>query len=108
MVIPDNEMVVIDVAGDYARVQTTNSAHRQSLVRMGFVEEYDRLSLPLKDKNDRAKVVQMLIGFGALFSDGRDWSPAELVAYYRELGLVSGSYRVITWRNPNDYFVSKR
>lgn len=50
----------------------------------------------------------MLIGFGALFLDGRDWSPAELVGYYRELGLVSGLYRVITWRNPDDYFVSKR
>lgn len=67
MIIPNNEIVVIDVAGDYARVMTTSAAHKHALVGIGFVEESDRLSLPLKDKNDRAEVVKYSSALGRCF-----------------------------------------
>jgi hypothetical protein len=39
----------------------------------------------------------------ALFSAGHDWSPAELVSYFYEQGVFTGSYREIKWRAPDLY-----
>ena len=63
---------------------------------------------PISDVADRQRLVNALIGLGALFSSGRDWSPAELVDFYREQGTVSTGYRMITWKNPNQYMIINR
>ncbi|MGG7604690.1 hypothetical protein [Massilia sp. BKSP1R2A-1] len=102
-----NEIIVLDIAGERALVHAANSFQRRELRRIGFAEGLDdRMVMPLHDDDARVRVVVRLIDLGALFSDGRDWCPAALVHYYREQSLIKGSFRVITWRNPEEFFVS--
>jgi hypothetical protein len=90
------------------RLHVTNSVQKHKLILNGFVEQGDDLIMPIQNADDRIKVLVRLIELGALFSAGRDWSPAELVEYYREQGLISGPYRVIEWTSPEQFLVSTR
>jgi hypothetical protein len=37
------------------------------------------------------------------FSGGREWCPAEVFEYLREQSLLKGSYKKISWADPNNY-----
>jgi hypothetical protein len=108
MNLPENEIVVLDIAGAHARVVCSDQGDEANLVQLGFVLENGQMVRPISDVPDRQRLVNALIGLGALFSSGRDWSPAELVDFYREQGAVSTGYRMITWKNPNQYMVIDR
>jgi hypothetical protein len=108
MMFPIDEIVVTDIAGDKARVHATNSVHKSELTRIGFIGQNDDLVRPIHSVDDRLKVLVRLIELGALFSAGRDWSPEEVVQYYREQGFINGSYRVIAWKNPEQFLISTR
>lgn len=105
MSFPENEIVVLDIAGAYARIFCGNQADEASLLKLGFVSENGQMVRPISDVPDRQRLVNSLIDLRALFSSGRDWSPAELVDFYREQGVVTANYRMITWKNPNQYMV---
>ncbi len=108
MTFPINEIVVTDIAGDKARVHATNPVHKSELLRIGFSGPTDDLVRPLQSVDDRIKVLVRLIELGALFSIGRDWSPEEVVKYYHEQGFINASYRVIAWKNPEQFLISTR
>jgi len=106
MTFPIDEIVVTDIAGNQARVHAMNSVHKSELIRIGFMGQADDLVRPLTSVDDRIKVLVRLVELGALFSAGRDWSPEEVVKYYHEQGLINASYRVITWKCPEQFLIS--
>jgi len=108
MGFPNNEIVVLDIAGDFAHARTGNPARKSDLFELGFVEKADDLVLPLHNEEDRVRIIKKLVDLKALFSYGPGWSPSELVGYYRDKGLVSGTYRVIAWTSPENYRISKQ
>jgi hypothetical protein len=108
MMFPVDEIVVTDIAGDKARVHATNSVHKSELIRLGFIGQNDDLVRPLHSVDDRIRVLVRLIDLGALFSAGRDWSPEEVVQYYHEQGFIDGPYRVIAWKNLEQFLLSTR
>jgi hypothetical protein len=108
MNLPENEIVVLDIAGACARVVCGNQRDEANLANLGFVSENGQMVRPIADVPDRQRLVNALIGLGALFSSGRDWSPAELIDFYREQGVVTTGYRMITWKHPNQYMVIDR
>jgi hypothetical protein len=108
MDLPENEIVVLDIAGAYARVVCCNQGDEANLAKFGFVSENGQMVCPISDVADRQKLVNALIALGALFSGGRDWSPAELVDFYREQGVIATGYRMITWKSPHQYIVIDR
>jgi hypothetical protein len=79
------------------------SGEDNQLLQLGFTFHDGQLQRPINDSADRVKLVNDLIRLGALFSTGRDWSPAELVDFYREEGKITASYRRITWSGPDQY-----
>ena len=103
--MPSNETVVLDIAGNVARVWCDVVEAEQLLLALGFSREGDQLVRSISDDTDRRFVIWALIDMNSLFSGGRDWSPAELLSFYREQGLVDRDYRVITWTNPWTYSV---
>lgn len=88
--------------------QSDDPARETALVTLGFVREGDQLVRPIADDVDRQMLVRELIGMDALFAAGRDWSPSELVDFYREQGVVVQSYRMITWKGPDHYVIVTR
>lgn len=108
MNIVNGEIVVLDIAGARARVACGKPDAESSLIALGFVSNGDQMVRQLSDAADRQKLVKALIKMKALFAAGRDWSPAELVDLYREQGSILTGYRMITWKNPDQYFIVDR
>lgn len=108
MTLPIDAIVVTDIASDTARVQVSNAAHKEALLRNGFIEQDDGLTAPLDSTDARIRVLAKLIQLGALFSAGPGWSPAELAQYYREQGFIDGPFKVIAWTSPGHCQVTDR
>lgn len=101
--LPQDETVVVDIARNHCVVLTDVPAHAQVLQSTGFVKQGDRWTRQISDDADRQDLVKRLIELKALFSAGRDWSPEELVEHYRDNGVITPSYRSISWLNPDQY-----
>lgn len=108
MSMPNKELVVLDIAGSRAQIWSDDLARESALLALGFTREGEQLVRPIKDDADRQFLVRELIGMDALFSAGRDWSPAELVDFYREKGFITQSYRMISWKSPQQYLIVDR
>ena len=94
-----DKVVAIELAGNNILLVNDN---------LGFekVEPYYSISMPIDDVEKRAALFQKLMEIGTLFSNGRDWSPSEIVRYYRDKGLIKGDYLRIVWRNEQDFDIT--
>lgn len=108
MKLPEDEIIVMDIAGNQAVIACSNPSKTAALYELGFALKVDRLVHAIGDDEQCKSIVLKLLGLDALFSAGRDWSPAELLDFYREKGVIDGCYRVISWRGPGDYSISIR
>ncbi|PCE26089.1 hypothetical protein BWP39_16320 [Paraburkholderia acidicola] len=107
MKMPQNETIVLDVAGNTCAVWTDIPDHFEVLQSLGFVRSDDRWMRQIADATDRLRLIQVLIEMKALFSAGRDWSPQELVNHFRETGAISGAYRSISWQASDHYLIEE-
>lgn len=103
MKLPESEIIVLDLAGDYARVACHNPDGVESLMSLGFHLSGDQFIKAIADDLERQKMACNLIELSAVFSAGRDWSPAELLEYYREQGVFRKAYRVISWKGKDNF-----
>ncbi|MTV41476.1 hypothetical protein [Duganella radicis] len=106
MKFPENEIVVLDIAGERALVGGGESSDTNALLALGFNPEGAYFVRKIVDDEDRRNIIYKLVEMSALFSSGRDWSPAELMDLYREQGAVTTSYRVIAWHTPENYVIT--
>lgn len=104
----EDELIVLDIAGSYARLKTGSPITESALITKGFIREGEQLIKPIIDDSERRNVVCDLILMGALFAAGRDWSPAELVDFYKEQGLFTQQYRVISWKNSGSFEITSK
>jgi hypothetical protein len=102
---PKDEIVVLDIAGARAVATCGSPGVEASLTALGFTVQDDKLQRPIANVTDREKLVNALINLGALFASGRDWSPADVVGFYREQGAVKTGYRRISWTKPDQYVI---
>lgn len=108
MSYPDNEIIVLDIAGSHARLHSTKPDAGPALQALGFVLEGEQFVRPIADVPERESLVKKLIEMGALFSGGAGWSPAELLEMYKEQGIITGSYKTISWRGPDNFIITER
>lgn len=100
-----NEIIVLELAGDQAIVECADPKLADQLVKLGFSLEKDKFYSPIPNMDVRIDISRKLIGLGALFSHGKDWSPADLLQYFSESGLISGKYRTVAWKGPADVVI---
>ena len=105
MSYPDNSIVVLDIAGKRARVFCNDANKEAALLGAGFAKDGSVFVRSIQDDEDRKQLVLLLAAHQALFSAGKDWSPAELVAHYKERGLPLGNFRVISWYAPDRFSI---
>lgn len=102
-------IIVRELAGNRASVTTFNLELIIQLEQIGFrVDEYENFSLEIIDESYRINTINSLIDLEALFSAGRNWSPEELVLYYREIGKIDRNFKVISWKHKNSYSIQIR
>lgn len=105
MKYPDNKIIVLDVAGKRATIICEDKMNVDNLLSMGFRREGAYLVRAIADDADRQDTIRELVRMEALFSGGKDWSPAEVLDLYRDQGILESGYQVITWRSPDDYVI---
>lgn len=108
MKTPKGEVIVLDIAGNTARLMCDAPQAAGALEALGFLAESDHLTRKIIDDADRQTLAGNLIRMNVLFASGRDWSPSELVDFYKEQGLISQGYRTVTWTGPESYFILQK
>lgn len=103
----DNKIIVVELAGQNILLANSGDNFNKELIAMGFIKKgkYYTLNLPVKDITQRVTLIKKLIALEALFSDGKDWSPSELVDYYKEMGLIDNKYYKISWKGKDDFHI---
>lgn len=102
---PFEKIIVKEIAGKNLIIEVTSPALLSSVTKLGFIPDNNFLSKPITNDLERQVLAKELIGLNALFSAGKDWSPAELMLYYKELGIISG-FQMISWKNPDTYVIT--
>lgn len=100
-----NEIIVLELAGNQAVVECTDSKLADQLVKLGFSLDKDKFHYSILNMDVRIDISRKLIGLGALFSHGKDWSPADLLQYFSESGFISGKYTTIAWKGSADIVI---
>lgn len=103
---PPGATVVLDIAGNCARVVSDKPGDAVRLNALGFVAENGQLVRSVQDQADRLRLITSLIDLGALFSSGRDWNPADVVGFFKDRGDLSSDYLIISWRGLGEYSIS--
>jgi hypothetical protein len=81
------------------------------LAQLGFVPvsgapgTFRRLLRDVRDDEEKARIFAALRDVGICFSRGREWNPTELFEWFRERGLLTGSFRSIGWSGPGSFEV---
>ena len=108
MSMPTDELVVVTISGGVTRVFAATKSFDAELSDLGFFRKGDELSRAISSEDDRKAVAVALVKLGAIFSSGKEWSPEEVLDLYREQGIFTERYRVISWRTPATFVISNR
>ncbi|MDE1481090.1 hypothetical protein [Xenorhabdus bovienii] len=64
------------------------------------------MELLVDNEEDKIKIVKELIKEGALFSYGKEWSPEEVMDYWKkDKGIELEKYKTIGWYGPEKYLI---
>jgi hypothetical protein len=101
-------MIVHELAGSRAVIECVDPQLEELLISMGFEYKDGFYVKQIDAEEKRMDIIKTLMEKQALFAEGRDWSPAELMLYYQAQGIVGGKIRTISWTNPNEYNISEK
>ncbi|MDZ5645690.1 hypothetical protein [Nitrospirillum sp. BR 11828] len=104
-VLPKQGVIVTELAGARAVAMAMTPADQGALAPLGFQLWNGEHRRAITSTEDRITLIHALIDIGALFSSGRDWCPAEVVAHYRDNGRVDRPYWVIAWTEPKAFSI---
>jgi hypothetical protein len=77
--------------------------------KMGERETKPIWEVAYLNKPELAKKLEELNKLGFLFAGGpHGWPPAEIAADLREKKMLTGSFKEVRWRGPDDCFVVER
>ncbi len=102
---PEGRILVYDIAGNIGLLECSNPVLVREIIALGFSEEGGVYSRRLSGMSDRRDIVRKLVALGALFSGGKDWSPAEIVTLFSDEGFINEKFRTITWKEPSEYLI---
>lgn len=94
--------------GNTIRLTVVDEAIKISLCTLGFTPESRsaQYELRVSGEQEKAIIFEQLRTLDVCFSAGKEWCPAEVFEYLRNKGLVSGSFKKISWRGPDDYHIT--
>lgn len=96
-----NNLVLVNLSDDLLqKLHYLSLVKREANTYTANVSEYTQ--------EDTATLFNELNALGIAFSYGRDWAPSEIFEYLREKGLLSGKYRRIMWKGPENYVIEER
>ena len=106
--MPDNSIVVIDVAGTSIKIRVLGSGLIKKMQAIGFSLKDEFMVIPVIDEQNKQRIIRLLVDEGALFLFGHGWYPSEVIEYYNEQNIKFGKYKIIYWSNRNTYHIEER
>ncbi|MCY7264248.1 hypothetical protein [Pseudomonas protegens] len=90
---------------DTVRVRVMDASLDAALVALGFgaTIEPGVYALDVADDVRKAQLFDALRTLGVAFADGKEWCPAEVFEYLRDMNLLSGTFTRVSWREPGRY-----
>lgn len=109
MLMPSKIIIVSELASKQAvlKVNAPEARTLSLMVSLGFDQVDGVFKRPITDQTDRHHLISALIEAGALFVGGPGWSPAEVVGYLREQGLLNENFKRIVWKSPQEYLIEQ-
>jgi hypothetical protein len=104
----EDYIIVQELAGSRIAAECATAKSKALLMTLGFHDNGDFCVKQIENEEERIELIKAFIKIGALFSEGRDWSPAELLLYYREKGVLSEKFKSIAWSNPDTYHIVEK
>ncbi|WP_445493707.1 hypothetical protein [Photorhabdus sp. SF281] len=98
-------ITVIDANRILAKV--THNECIKSLESIGFKKENGYYEIKFNNEEEKIKILKELNDMGAFFSFGYGWYPSEVMAYLKGQGKIDFRYKVISWKNPNEFEISE-
>ena len=94
--------------GNTIRLTVVDEAIKISLCTLGFTPESRsaQYELRVSGEQEKAIIFDQLRTLDVCFSAGKEWCPAEVFECMRDKGLLSGSFKKISWRGPDDYLIT--
>lgn len=94
--------------GKVVRVRLVDSSFQDELYNLGFVYDSNlsEYTLSVSGDKEKAELFHKLRNLDVSFSSGKEWCPAEVFEYLRELGLLDGNFKKISWSGPGIYHLT--
>lgn len=107
--ITDNVKAFVTKAdGKVIRVKVLDDSIIEALSDLGFKynAEFSEYLVQINENSEKANFFDNLRLLEVAFSSGKEWCPSEIFEYLRELGLIRGTYKKISWYKPENYNVT--
>lgn len=90
---------------DVIRLHALDLGIYQSVTSLGFMADAEPgiFCVVTTDDVHKAKIFEALQAMDVAFSDGKEWCPAEVFEFLRDMNLLSGSFIRVSWLRPGDY-----
>ena len=103
---------VKEADANFISVKTDNTPEVAAFLGgAGFERRPDRDGLFIKyvpDDDAKVQLFKELREYGICFSVGREWSPAEMFEWLRDQGRLSGKFKAIAWKGPDNWFIREQ
>ena len=98
-------ILIHELAGSRIVGQCEDLKLQRLLTSLGFIKEQNDFFIKKVDtEQQRIHIIKNLMqNYQVLFADGQDWSPAQLILYYRDQGIIKGKIKIISWQNQHKY-----
>lgn len=98
---------VTQADGGYVRLKLLDTELKNTLLDLGFSQETNVGEYKISSSDDtiKANIFAKLRTLDICFAHGREWCPAEVFKHLRDIGVLSGGFRVIIWTDPGRYVV---
>lgn len=107
-IMPSNSIVVVDIVGDFIKTRVLGSKQMRMLEGLGFVYSDAFMLKKASGESEKIQIIDKLVKEDALFMFGYGWYPSEVMAYYKENGVYSGKYKVISWLDKDNYRIEEK
>ncbi|MDN3639399.1 hypothetical protein QWY82_11340 [Simiduia curdlanivorans] len=85
------------------KVSISDDELMKKLIASGFrASGGNHLQIETSGDKDKAKIFNLLRNMGIYFSDGKEWCPSEVFEHLRDLGILEGKFKRISWRGNSD------
>lgn len=106
--MPENTIVVSDIAGSTLKLSVQGEDLTNKMKSLGFLHSCGFMTKVLESESDKLYLIRELVKLDALFLFGYGWYPSEVMGFYKEKGLYTGKYKIISWSEPAHYQIEEK